>query len=397
MSKANFTQVDTSYTEVGSPFYVQFNPKDLKLTDSSKWKVGEEVSKEKPSLTYEKGDPAKLMMELIFDTTDDGSSVEENYVKNLRAFFSAALEAEDDEGNATTQPYFSKFTWNEFEFVGVIEKLVVTYMMFSSTGVPLRAKVKLTMMEGEEPEITFASSGAIDVAVPNSLITAGAVDSVVRDISTATFTATCVAGANDTASSIAAQTGATAQDIATANNLDDPMNIEPGTELVIPSGPAEAAKLAAEGLSEVASNWSEDASELSPFGDEGVSEALEGLMEEAGLTPEALDEVMEEIGATTSAVIEEVEEAVEEAIEEVEEAIEEAIEEVEEAVEEVIEEVEEAVEEVEEAVEEVIEEVEEAVEEAVEEVEEAVEEAVEEVEEAVEQISSVLPSGGDDE
>ena len=84
--KAYFQNVDS-----GSTFYVQFNPKEFKMDESASWKDSDEQEKQEPLLTYEKGNPTKVSMELIFDTTDNGSSVADTYIKELRAFFSTTV------------------------------------------------------------------------------------------------------------------------------------------------------------------------------------------------------------------------------------------------------------------------------------------------------------------
>ena len=58
--KAFFTNVDKDKT-----FYVQFNPKEFKLDESAAWKPSDEHENDKPLLTYEKGNPTSVSMELI--------------------------------------------------------------------------------------------------------------------------------------------------------------------------------------------------------------------------------------------------------------------------------------------------------------------------------------------
>ena len=79
--KAFFTNTDTN--EV---FYVQFNPKEFKLDEKATWKASDEQEATKPLLTYEKGEPTTVSMDLAFDSTDTGANVYDDYVIPLRDF-----------------------------------------------------------------------------------------------------------------------------------------------------------------------------------------------------------------------------------------------------------------------------------------------------------------------
>ena len=102
VGKATFTDLDGSST-----FTVQFNPKELKLDEKASWKPSEEHGQTHPLLTYEKGEPTQLSMELIFDTTDNDDDVDKKFIQPLRDFMTAKYKnpyvSEDVDNPAPTR------------------------------------------------------------------------------------------------------------------------------------------------------------------------------------------------------------------------------------------------------------------------------------------------------
>ncbi len=141
-SKAFFTNVDT-----GSVFFVQFNPKEFKLDEKAMWKASDEHEADKPLLTYEKGEPTVVGMDLLFDSTDDGSNVYQRFVVPLRDFLTSDVPVTDADGNETKRPPYCLFTWGSFNFECVVEKVSCVFLMFKPDGTPLRAKVSVGLKE----------------------------------------------------------------------------------------------------------------------------------------------------------------------------------------------------------------------------------------------------------
>lgn len=241
-AKAFFTNVDAS--EI---FYVQFNPKQLTLNDEAKWDVSEELQNDRPKLSFTQGQPSTLGMELIFDTTDTLEDCHERYVQKLRSFLANTVSTRED-GHDVKRPPFLKFTWKDFVFDCVLVSLSTTYLMFRSDGAPLRAKVVLKLQERQR-EGDPASSA-------NDRVTLSAMGSMFASSASRASTYTVKEG--DTLSSVSAATGVPMRDIATANAIDDPTNLNPGDVFVIPGDPGLAEVLGAQALSEPAGSWADD-------------------------------------------------------------------------------------------------------------------------------------------
>jgi LysM repeat protein len=272
-NKAFFTNVDTQ-----SVFYVQFNPKEFKLDEKANWKASDEQEAHKPLLTYEKGEPTTISMDLIFDSTDSGLNVYDTYVMPLRDFLTSDVDVTDKENDKATRPPFCKFTWGSFTFDCVVDKVSATFLMFKPDGTPLRAKVQLGLKErtrdvpgGSDPQVMLTALG-----------------SMVSGSRTNASTYTTIPG--DTTTSIAQRFNASPQDIALANNIPDPMEIPPGTRLVIPANSQLAQVLAKQSLQHTPAYWTNDR-KLDPFevptAEGGATEYVPSALEEDG--PVALD------------------------------------------------------------------------------------------------------------
>ena len=259
VGKAFFKDLDG-----GNVFTVQFNPKELKLDEKASWKPSEEHGQSQPLLTYEKGEPTSLSMELIFDTTDTPSvSVNSKFIQPLRDFMTArykddAVAADIDAEKSNIRPCYCKFQWgSQFTFDGVIEKVNATYLMFASDGTPLRAKVTVGMKERNR---AVAAGGGGGVTLTAGGIVAGAqtVDQVTGNVTTYTVQE------GDTATSVANATGADERDIMHANNLPNPISLTPGELLVIPATSKLADVLSKQGQKENRGKW-KDTEARDPF------------------------------------------------------------------------------------------------------------------------------------
>ena len=121
-----------SFMEEGkkaTKFDVHFNPASLKLA------VSNTIPDEGGSQTKSKS-VSKLDLELIFDSTGDGSDVRATSDKLKALGFLA---------KSTKALPKVIFQWGAFSFTGVIESLNETFDFFSAQGVPLRETVAVSM------------------------------------------------------------------------------------------------------------------------------------------------------------------------------------------------------------------------------------------------------------
>ena len=200
---------------------LQYNPDKVQLDRSVQWKEAKATGN-KSSLEYTKTAPATLSMELIFDTSINGENVKKEFVD---IFSNATMPnvkppASSEEGKGKEadkqRPQKVIFNWPpEFKFVGFIKTLKTSYIMFSEAGVPIRAKVSLTLQEHETQEKIEHGLGKVEgYNLPEV--------SLVQVQS------------GQTLSMIAAAAGTSAQLLADMNGISNPLDVAAGTMLMVP-------------------------------------------------------------------------------------------------------------------------------------------------------------------
>ena len=137
--------------EVGvSTIEVLFNPSEYQLTDGANYAEKKIPGLDGPVLQYISGEATELSLNLFLDT----------YVPKKPSSllsFGSAPDASTDVSNITKEiadatsidgsmhrPPKVTFKWGSLNFNGVITKFNHTYIMFTETGMPVRAKISLT-------------------------------------------------------------------------------------------------------------------------------------------------------------------------------------------------------------------------------------------------------------
>jgi hypothetical protein len=142
-------------TELGAQVPCLFNPTQLKMAKSNSWSSGNSKGRNAPDLVFDGGASGTLSLELIFDTTNDGSAVT-THTNKLAALMSVDTSLADyDEATNNGRPQWVKFHWGDMHtFKAVIASMDLTFTYFSSEGVPLRANVSLSLTQ-YEPEANW--------------------------------------------------------------------------------------------------------------------------------------------------------------------------------------------------------------------------------------------------
>lgn len=211
VEKAWFFNEDT-----GTWFDVQYNPKEFKFDKPVQWQPHDEQGVES-TLEFQKAQPASMAVDLYFDTTNDGGDVRSTWVNQLLELTNPNVTPCDGEAAelGKQRPPRVSFIWGEFELIGVIEAVNVTYLMFGSDGTPLRAKVSVKMKEWT-PDNSYSGGGG----------GSGYGTSQVKLVQLQ---------AGQTITAVALANGTTAQAICDANGIDNAVDgAKAGDTLVIP-------------------------------------------------------------------------------------------------------------------------------------------------------------------
>ena len=192
----------------------QFNPKELALTKTAKWKRDAQRNAKKSGVPEFTGsDPAKLTLEMFFDATD---KMDASVVKRVEQLFACCVPTDASRDQKKGSPPWVVFHWGGMVgFPAYVSTVSAKYTLFTPGGTPIRALCSVTLEEisGEQPGQN-PTSGAL-AARSRHVVVAG-----------------------DSLHSIAYQAYGRSglwREIAHANDVDDPLRLRPGTALLIPA------------------------------------------------------------------------------------------------------------------------------------------------------------------
>jgi hypothetical protein len=123
--------------EANQPFAVHFNPTTLQISIAN---TLEDKGQGKEKKQYVTKSSAKLSMDLIYDSTHDGTDVRLQTGKIAKL-----MEPAKRQGDNAAPPSVVLFEWGTFKFQGLVESYKETIDFFAPTGVPLRASINLTL------------------------------------------------------------------------------------------------------------------------------------------------------------------------------------------------------------------------------------------------------------
>jgi hypothetical protein len=215
MSGGNVTKAVFINLEGGGPFQVQYNPTAFQYDKAVNWQPQESQGSSGPPLEFQKNSPASVSMDLLFDTTNEGGDVREKWVNGILHLTNPMVAPTSGEAGqlAKKRPPKVCFMWSSFKFTGVIASANVTYLMFASSGTPVRAKVNVKMTEWEPEEWYNPASGGMAAG-------SGKVQLITLR-------------PGETVSALAIRMGVSTSSLCSDNNIDDPMNVAAGTSLVV--------------------------------------------------------------------------------------------------------------------------------------------------------------------
>lgn len=124
---------------------LRFNPTEYQLQKSNNFAEIAIPGLESPPIQFVRGSSEKFTAELLVDTSDTLEDVRKRYTDKLRNLMNinADLHA----------PPIVRLMWDDQLFKGVVESLNTTYTLFTPDGVPIRAKLSLTLKEYRPVEI----------------------------------------------------------------------------------------------------------------------------------------------------------------------------------------------------------------------------------------------------
>lgn len=129
---------------------LRFNPTEYQLQKSNNFAEIAIPGLESPPIQYVRGSAEKLSVELLVDTSDTLEDVRVKYVNALRGLMDINIELH--------APPIVQLIWDTQVFMGVMESLNVSYVLFTPEGVPLRAKLSVSLKEYRPVKIQVKDS-----------------------------------------------------------------------------------------------------------------------------------------------------------------------------------------------------------------------------------------------
>jgi nucleoid-associated protein YgaU len=191
----------------------QFNPKELTLAKSASWSRETNKSKKSGPPQYKGPQPSKLTLEMFFDAS---AKQDNSVVKTVEQLFACCVPTEATHQQNKGSPPWVLFRWGTLTgFLAYISSVSVKYTLFTAGGMPIRATCSVTLEElsGESSKQNPTSGGL----VPRRVHTVVEGDSL-AGISYREYGDPALWRA-----------------VATANRVDDPMRLQPGTVLLLPT------------------------------------------------------------------------------------------------------------------------------------------------------------------
>ena len=139
--------------ETGAPIKAQFNPTSLKMQVTNE--VRRPGGRGRQAEQYIGASSTTLSFELIFDTADEGTTGSPVNVRDRTQPVQRFLLP--SAGNRQAPPRV-RFKWGAFVYDGVVTSLTEDLDLFAANGVPLRAKLAVSVKE-QRPEFAALQSG----------------------------------------------------------------------------------------------------------------------------------------------------------------------------------------------------------------------------------------------
>ena len=143
-------ELEKAFLEIegGQRISCLFNPETISVGRSNVGSADPMPGKGVPNLRFAGGDSGWMHLDLVFDTTDDGTSVTQYTSKIMDLMDIDTSLPGTDESTSNARPPTVIFHWADLHsFPAVVAGLQMAFTYFSSTGVPLRASMSLDLRQ----------------------------------------------------------------------------------------------------------------------------------------------------------------------------------------------------------------------------------------------------------
>ncbi len=214
-TKSNLEAAKISDVAGNITVYCTFNPFEYKVSKSNTYDEKEKNQANSPQAEFFKSGPQTLTLDLFFDTYETNDDVSLTTNKLWKLMETNTQKSGDDKKKIS--PPEVVFKWGVFEFQAYITSMTQTFTLFTKEGVPVRAKVNITFTQytdrNDYPKQN-PTSGASDIQRVWRVVAGDRLDAI----------AYAVYGESSRW-----------RVIADRNQIRDPLALQPGQTLLIPT------------------------------------------------------------------------------------------------------------------------------------------------------------------
>ena len=143
-------ELEKAFLEIegGARIPCLYNPESVSVGRRNNWAATPMPGKDVPTLRYAGAVSGWMRLDLVFDTTAEGTPVTDHTSKML-----ALMDVDEnlpgaDPATNNARPPTVTFHWGDMHsFAAVVQDLRLTFTYFSSGGVPLRAQMRLELRQ----------------------------------------------------------------------------------------------------------------------------------------------------------------------------------------------------------------------------------------------------------
>lgn len=214
-AKLEPVRADRNNSSAGDEVDVQFNPTSLRLRLTNQTEGGRSRGRQRRQHTGTSS--TVLTLQLIFDSADETTGSAENpQAVSVRTKTAMVEQFVVPKSDGSETPPLVKFSWNELVIIGIIENVDIDFDLFAADGVPLRAKVSLSIKE-QDQRYQYLETGA------------GSRDNANARTAGANSPAQPGSGTNDTGSGVVSDRSSAALDGESAPEFAARMGLDPSS------------------------------------------------------------------------------------------------------------------------------------------------------------------------
>ncbi len=164
-SKAQIVALDAKGHQLGQPIVCMFNPREYAISRTVNWKTDSNDNNDSGNKVYLGGSPAKLSLELFFDTyahRQSASVVEDVRTHTARLWALSEMRTGEqgaNKGIRKDKPATVLFQWGQtWHFAAVITDIEQQFTLFMPDGTPVRSIMKTTFEQADQ-RTSFEGAG----------------------------------------------------------------------------------------------------------------------------------------------------------------------------------------------------------------------------------------------